>query len=353
MENNKSYLIIRNEIKQLLKEGKKNKNILGGIYCIFNFDKTKIYIGSSEDFYRRFKEHKDMLKANNHHCDYLQNSYKKNATEDTPFCFEILEYISNVNLLEQIEQKYLDKNYDNQENCYNSCPTAGNRRGWKMSDDTKGKISKGNKGKKRSKETKELLSEIAKERIQTHFLSGEGNIMFGKTGSSHHGAKKVYQICPKTFEIINCFGSYKEAADFIKSEQCFISRAVKKKYKVNGYLFITENDLNENPNLSEFYKKKKRIFSKEARENISKARKLLGISTFEGKNHSDFSKRKISLTKMPKDKKIYELDRNNNVINIFECIFDITKKYELDGKKISAVLRDKRKTIDGKKFEYR
>lgn len=86
--------------------------------------------------------------------------------------------------------------------------------------------------------------------------------------------KKVYQICPKTFQILNCFKSYREAANTLKIAENLISRAVKVKGLTKEYYWISEKDFLENQQkLPVYFEKKKRIFSKEYREKISKANK--------------------------------------------------------------------------------
>ena len=59
-----------------------------GIYCITNKITNKIYIGSTIDINRRWKEHKKELSKNKHHNLYLQNSFNKYGHKN--FNFHIL-----------------------------------------------------------------------------------------------------------------------------------------------------------------------------------------------------------------------------------------------------------------------
>ena len=92
-----------------------------GIYKITNIVNNKIYIGSSNDVFKRKREHISALK-NNTHCNiHLQRAY--NYYGEDSFIFEVIELCEEGNLLE-VEQKYLDKYFDDGINCYNENPIA-------------------------------------------------------------------------------------------------------------------------------------------------------------------------------------------------------------------------------------
>ena len=64
----------------------KNKS---GIYQIRNLVNNKIYVGSSNNLYRRKTyEHFRELRLNKHHNKYLQNSYNCHGEEN--FVFEVI-----------------------------------------------------------------------------------------------------------------------------------------------------------------------------------------------------------------------------------------------------------------------
>lgn len=81
------------------------KEIISGIYSITNIANNKLYIGSSKNIYKRWKEHRNMLKKNEHHSKHLQAAWNKYGEES--FIFNILEECNNEDLLAR-EQYYMD-----------------------------------------------------------------------------------------------------------------------------------------------------------------------------------------------------------------------------------------------------
>ena len=82
-----------------------------GIYSICNLLNNKRYIGSTNNFYNRFHEHKCLLRNNKHHNMHLQNAYNKYGINC--FVFKILETCEPIQeTLMIIEQKYLDSSPD-------------------------------------------------------------------------------------------------------------------------------------------------------------------------------------------------------------------------------------------------
>jgi len=111
-----------------------------GIYQIRNLTNGNIYVGSSTNINRRWREHRHDLnlnKHNNHHLQYAWNKYGKNY-----FVFEIIELIDNKNILVEREQFYIDS-WNPQ---YNIAPTAGNMLGFTHSEESKKKMSESRKG---------------------------------------------------------------------------------------------------------------------------------------------------------------------------------------------------------------
>lgn len=122
-----------------------------GIYKIKNIINGSLYIGSSVNLKKRFKDHLRLLKQNKHHSIKMQNSWNKYGEDN--FVFEILEYCKKDELLVK-EQFFLDTYKPN----LNICKVAGNKLGVKMSDKQKKILSEINKGKKLSDETKQKIS---------------------------------------------------------------------------------------------------------------------------------------------------------------------------------------------------
>lgn len=96
-----------------------------GIYKITNTHNGKVYIGSSSNIQKRFKEHKRALKTHSHHSYKLQKDFNEIENIDV-FSFEIIEEIdSNKIDLFRREQFYIDK-YDSFNNGYNCCEYSAN-----------------------------------------------------------------------------------------------------------------------------------------------------------------------------------------------------------------------------------
>ena len=72
------------------------------------------------------------------------------------------------------------------ENGYNICPQGGSRRGVKLSEETKQKLSDAKKGKSLSSETKKKMSGAKTgENNPNYGRTGEKNPMYGRTGEKH------------------------------------------------------------------------------------------------------------------------------------------------------------------------
>lgn len=102
-----------------------------GIYAIINIQTDKLYIGSTNDFSRRYKQHSNMLKSGKHHCKHLQNSYKKHGRNS--FIYVVVESIETQYLAPKMlqlklynrEQVYLNI-FNSQSMLYNHETRAGN-----------------------------------------------------------------------------------------------------------------------------------------------------------------------------------------------------------------------------------
>lgn len=94
-----------------------NTEIIQGIYEILNTKTSKRYIGSTNNIYRRWCEHKRELNNNKHHSIKLQRSWNKTKDKEI-FKFNIIEIVNNDKILHIREQYYIDK-YDSFYNGYN------------------------------------------------------------------------------------------------------------------------------------------------------------------------------------------------------------------------------------------
>jgi group I intron endonuclease len=84
----------------------KTLEIIIGVYKITNTITGKYYIGYAKDIYKRFKEHRNTLKNDNHQNIILQRSYNKYTLDS--FTFEILHKFDNVEDAKNKELEYLE-----------------------------------------------------------------------------------------------------------------------------------------------------------------------------------------------------------------------------------------------------
>lgn len=126
--------------------------VISGIYKIESKIKPeRIYIGSAINIHKRWLLHLSNLKNNCHHSKKLQNHFNKYGESDLQF-FIISE--SPKSKLINTEQFYISLYLP----YFNNCKVAGNRFGFRHSEETKLKISQKNKGNKCSIETKNKIS---------------------------------------------------------------------------------------------------------------------------------------------------------------------------------------------------
>lgn len=159
-----------------------------GIYCFTNIITNKKYIGSAKNIIKRQQRHLYMLRHNKHHSILFQRAFNKYGEEN--FKFETLEIVNDFTKIIEREQYYFDtilfsKNkYLFLKLSYNLCPTAYSTLGliktkeardkMKMvkhaphSNETRLKISKANKGKIRTQETKNKISQTIKNYAAIH-----------------------------------------------------------------------------------------------------------------------------------------------------------------------------------------
>ena len=123
------------------------------IYKITNQTNGKIYIGQTKNPSHRWSAHKCEAKR-----DKLQlpiyHAFRKYGIES--FSFEIIEICENLEKANEMEVKHITE-YDsrNPDNGYNVSPGGLN---FEMTEETKKKISDGNKGKIVTEETREKIS---------------------------------------------------------------------------------------------------------------------------------------------------------------------------------------------------
>jgi len=89
-----------------------------GVYKIINIKNGRQYFGSAKLFKNRAKEHKYSLRRGTHHNKFLQADFNKCGEDSFEFhAVEVVEGERGKRML--IEQKYLDRYFDDQNMCYN------------------------------------------------------------------------------------------------------------------------------------------------------------------------------------------------------------------------------------------
>lgn len=154
-----------------------------GIYAIINIVNDKHYVGSAVNFINRKQNHISALKRNAHKNPHLQTSW--NAHWHFNFIFVKLECCEKDKLVER-EQWWID----NIKPEYNACPIAGRRIGYVSTEETKAKISKALKGKKKTDE--HVLNAVAARKNYKHSEKTKAKIRVSWIGrdTSNLGRKK-------------------------------------------------------------------------------------------------------------------------------------------------------------------
>jgi group I intron endonuclease len=109
-----------------------------GIYAICNKVTGKVYLGSSGDCVRRYREHSSRLARGVHVNAKLQASWNKHGAE--AFEFTMVFTVLDVGDLEGVEQQFLDE-HDVVATGYNLAPVAGRTTGWKATPETRARMS--------------------------------------------------------------------------------------------------------------------------------------------------------------------------------------------------------------------
>lgn len=126
-----------------------------GIYCISNLVNNKVYVGSSTELKMRWFSHIRELNFGRHRNDHLQKAWNKYGKDS--FCIEVLEICDGKDLVDLAnKENYWMEVLDslNRDKGYN-IDCAGDLH--RISEETKTKISKANKGHIHSEETKQKI----------------------------------------------------------------------------------------------------------------------------------------------------------------------------------------------------
>lgn len=105
-----------------------------GVYYLQNTASGKLYVGSSQDVFKRIGSHLNMLQNGRHSNVHLQRSFDKHGLNN--LVWGVCEEVFDVEQLLRVEQEWIDIIGD-----YNICTEAGSTRGYKASEETRAKLS--------------------------------------------------------------------------------------------------------------------------------------------------------------------------------------------------------------------
>lgn len=164
---------------------------LPGVYAIINTVNGKRYVGSSTRSIRnRWRQHRLTLKANCHDNGYLQRAWNKYGEQ--VFDWQVLENCEPEQCLAR-EQFWIDELRSVKGPAgYNICPTAGNSRGTKHTEETKRRMSALKRGKSQSPEA------IENRRIATTGLKRS----LATRETMRKSQIEKYKNCPEVIEKI-------------------------------------------------------------------------------------------------------------------------------------------------------
>lgn len=230
-----------------------------GIYKIINLENNKIYIGSSNNFKKREREHLWALREGKHDNPHLQNAFNKYSENN--FIFEVIEQVTNEDDLRSKEQKYMDElNVCSRDIGYNINKYASGgglmgednpNYGKQMPEEQKQKIRETMTGREYSLERRKSMSENRKGKCigennwnygrskteeekqrQSEIMSGryvaDNNPFYGQkhseiTKKKMHKAKigKTGKLCPNSIEIVQLTkdGEFIEKHDAMQEAQ--------------------------------------------------------------------------------------------------------------------------------------
>ena len=133
-----------------------------GVYKITNTTNGKVYVGSAVNFDTRWKEHIRELRKGTHHSSALQNAWNKYGEDN--FQFSIIEECERTRKVLLGREQYWMDTLDSVANGYNIAKTAGSQLGMKQSPEAIAARVEKNTGKKRTAETRALMSEVQSNR---------------------------------------------------------------------------------------------------------------------------------------------------------------------------------------------
>lgn len=126
---------------------------VSGIYAIACLQNNRMYIGSAVMITKRWRDHREDLRAGRHHNQHLQFAWNKYG--EHAFDFRILEVCPRDDLI-VTEQRYLDQ--ADKDTLFNVNPYATSNRGRRWSPEVRTRMGRHNKGRRLTPEHRAKVS---------------------------------------------------------------------------------------------------------------------------------------------------------------------------------------------------
>lgn len=136
-------------------------NNIPGIYTITCTANGRVYVGSAIEIHNRFRKHIRTLNEGTHHNIHLMRAWEKYGKE--AFKFELVESVSDVSLLREREQWWID-HLDVANSGFNICPLAESSLGTKHTEESRQNMINGARGRRRPVLTEEHRRKISEAR---------------------------------------------------------------------------------------------------------------------------------------------------------------------------------------------
>lgn len=338
-----------------MKEINKSDKGKSGIYLITNLANNKVYVGQSIDLWTRINEgYLQKLPKNKGHNRYLQRSWIKYGEDN--FKFEVIEYVEIDDLNER--ETFWIKRYQSCNNKfgYNMIPQGGSNRGQIVSEETRKKISKANKGKNNSmygkshsEDVKQMISDLNS--IAIVQLDVDGNFIKEWKGAKE--AADYYDVYPtpircvlrkKTYTSCGFIWVYKDEYDEGKFN-------IEDHFKEKSELQKPVIQFDVNGNFIKKFNSISHAFKETNIYNIWGAcnnRKIAGGYFWMYKETYDkegFIKTKFKM--IDKGKKVMQFNLSGELINIWDNVTEASKKIGCTSSNISSCCNCKQKSAFG------
>lgn len=322
-----------------------------GVYIIYfaNRENKKVYVGSASGkggFKDRWRSHIYELRKNVHHSIRLQNAYNKYKEEN--MVLEIIEIVEREKCFER-EKFYIDQ-YDSFNFGYNCRPDAQGMLGFKHSKESKNKISEIAKNKKLKDVEiikKLYLDGLSLRKIAINIKKTPSYIAgvikdycpdLEKRNLSFYKGHKIYQY-DLNGNLIKEWPSIFECFKALNISESSVRRVLKKETRKSKNFYFSYSLLNKVEVLEEM---------KKIDENLKNIAKENYKKSFTNERKEKIKERSLGNNYRKKITNIYQYDLNGYLVKIWDNSKQIVDFFKLKNfSPILRVLRNKRKQFRG------